>query len=87
MSNVTVYTTNRCSFCVRVKMLLEAREIPFEEINLAGDPDGFVALAQKTGMMTLPQVMIGDKLVGGYRETAAADQSGELAQLLDEATA
>jgi glutaredoxin 3 len=46
-----------------------------------------VALAQKTGMMTLPQVMIGDTLVGGYQETAAAEQSGELAQLLDEAAA
>ncbi len=82
MTNVVVYTTERCSYCVRVKMLLSAREIAFEEINLAGDPDGFVDLAQKTGMMTLPQVMVGDILVGGYQETAAADQSGELAQLL-----
>jgi glutaredoxin 3 len=82
MSNVVVYTTERCSFCVRVKMLLKAREIDFEEINLAGDPEGFVALAQKTGMMTLPQVMVGGILVGGYQETAAADQSGMLADLL-----
>jgi glutaredoxin 3 len=82
MSNVVVYTTERCSFCVRVKMLLKAREIDFEEINLAGDPEGFVALAQKTGMMTLPQVMIDGILVGGYQETAAADRSGLLADLL-----
>jgi glutaredoxin 3 len=82
MSDVVVYTTDRCSFCVRVKMLLNAREIDFEEINLAGDPERFVELAQKTGMMTLPQVMIGGTLVGGYQETAAADQSGTLADLL-----
>jgi glutaredoxin 3 len=82
VSNVVVYTTERCSFCVRVKMLLKSREIDFEEINLAGDPDGFVELAQKTGMMTLPQVMVGGILVGGYQETAAADQSGMLADLL-----
>jgi glutaredoxin 3 len=87
MREVTLYTTDRCSYCVRVKMLLNARAIPFEEISLAGDPESFVALAQKTGMMTLPQVMIGDTLVGGYQETAAAEQSGELAQLLDEAAA
>jgi glutaredoxin 3 len=83
MSDVVVYTTDRCSFCVRVKMLLKSREIAFEEINLAGDPEGFVDLAQKTGMMTLPQVMVGETLLGGYRETAAADQSGQLAELLD----
>jgi glutaredoxin len=33
-------------------------------------------------MMTLPQVMIGGQLVGGYQETAAADQSGLLDELL-----
>jgi glutaredoxin 3 len=82
MSDVVVYTTDRCSFCVRVKMLLKSREIDFEEINLAGNPEGFVELAQKTGMMTLPQVMVDGILVGGYQETAAADQSGMLADLL-----
>ncbi len=82
MSDVLVYTTDRCSFCVRVKMLLKAREIEFQEINLAGDPAAFVELAQKTGMMTLPQVMIGGILVGGYRETAAAERSGLLDDLL-----
>ena len=82
MSGVIVYTTERCSFCVRVKMLLSSQDIVFEEVNLAGDPEGFVSLAQKTGMMTLPQVMVGDTLVGGYQETAAAAQSGMLADLL-----
>jgi glutaredoxin 3 len=82
MSDVIVYTTERCSFCVRVKMLLKSREIDFEEINIAGDPEAFVELAQKTGMMTLPQVLVGGILVGGYHETAAADQSGMLADLL-----
>lgn len=82
MSNVTVYTTDRCSFCVRVKMLLRSRGVEFEEVNIAGDPSAFVDLAQKTGMMTLPQVVVGDELVGGYKETAAAVQSGELDELL-----
>lgn len=82
MSDVIVYTTERCGFCTRLKMLLKAREIDFEEVNLWGDPEGFVELAQKTGMMTLPQVMVGGIFVGGYQETAAADQSGTLADLL-----
>jgi glutaredoxin 3 len=82
MSDVVVYTTDRCSFCVRVKMLLTARDIEFEEINISGDPAAFIELSQKTGMMTLPQVMIGGQLVGGYQETAAASQSGLLDDLL-----
>jgi glutaredoxin 3 len=64
-------------------MLLKSREIPFEEVNLYGDPEGFVELAQKTGMLTLPQVVVGETLIGGYSEVADAEQSGELAQLLE----
>jgi glutaredoxin 3 len=82
MSEVVVYTTNACGFCARVKMLLKARKIEFREINISGDPQAFVELAKNTGMMTMPQVFIGEVLVGGYQETAEADRSGRLKELL-----
>ena len=82
MREVVVYTTESCSYCTRVKMLLRAREIEFREENLAGKPEAVIELAERTGMMTLPQVVVGSILVGGYDETAAADQSGMLADLL-----
>ncbi|MEJ7798348.1 MAG: glutaredoxin domain-containing protein, partial [Solirubrobacteraceae bacterium] len=64
MSEVIVYTTNACGYCTRVKMLLSAREIAYREINVAGDADAFVDLARRSGMMTLPQVFVGETLVG-----------------------
>jgi glutaredoxin 3 len=82
MAAVTVYTTDPCSFCLRVKQLLGARGIDFDEINLARDPDGRAELLQRTGMMSFPQVIIGAELIGGFQETLAADQSGRLAELL-----
>jgi glutaredoxin 3 len=82
MAAVTVYTTDPCSFCLRVKQLLGARGIEFDEINLAKDPDGRAELLQRTGMMSFPQVIVGGELVGGFQETLAADQSGRLAELL-----
>jgi len=82
MSEVIVYTTNACGYCTRVKMLLSAREIAYREINVAGDADAFVDLARRSGMMTLPQVFVGETLVGGYQETAEADASGRLRELL-----
>jgi len=82
MRDVIVYTTESCSFCSRVKMLLRSQEIAFEEINLAGDPEGVIALSEKTGMMTLPQVTVGGILVGGYDDTASAATSGMLADLM-----
>jgi glutaredoxin 3 len=82
MSQVTVYTTDPCSYCARVKGLLKSRGVEFEEINLSRDPDGRVELAQKTGMMTFPQVIIEGELVGGFTEVAAAAESGRLDELL-----
>ena len=82
MRDVIVYTTEACSFCTRVKMLLRSQDVEFEEVNLAGDPEGVIALAEKTGMMTLPQVTVGGILVGGYDETAHAASTGMLADLM-----
>jgi len=85
MSNVTVYTTDPCSFCARVKGLLKARGVEFDEINLSKDPAGRVELAQRTGMMTFPQVIVGEELLGGFSEVQAAVESGRLDALLLEA--
>ncbi|HET6507479.1 MAG TPA: glutaredoxin domain-containing protein [Baekduia sp.] len=85
MAAVTVYTTDPCSFCVRVKQLLAARDIAYDEINLAKDPQGRAELLERTGMMSFPQVIVGEELVGGFQETLAADRSGKLAELLQAA--
>lgn len=82
MASVTVYTTDHCPYCVQAKRLLDKRGIGYEEINLGRDPQGREELVSKTGMFTFPQVLIDDELIGGYTETAAADKSGKLAELL-----
>ncbi|MGH2919265.1 MAG: glutaredoxin domain-containing protein [Solirubrobacteraceae bacterium] len=81
MGEVVVYTTEPCAWCTRVKMLLRARGIEFREVNLVSDPLGFQELAERTGMMTLPQVVVDEALVGGYKDLVAADESGRLAEL------
>jgi glutaredoxin 3 len=82
MSVVTVYTTDRCARCVSAKALLTRRGIAYREINLAKDPDGRAALLRLTGMITFPQIIIGDQVVGGFDELVAADRQGRLSELL-----
>ena len=82
MPEVTVYTTEPCSFCTRVKGILSARGVPFEEVNLSKDPTGRAELVQRTGMMSFPQVIVGERLLGGFREVLAAAESGHLDELL-----
>lgn len=82
MSSITLYTTNACPFCVRAKALLDARGLAYEEINLGRDPETRAELAQRTGMMTFPQILVGERLVGGFDDLSAADRSGRLQELV-----
>ena len=82
MPTIAVFTTEPCSFCTRVKALLQARGIEYEEINLSKDPEGRMELARRTGMLSFPQVLVDGALLGGFQETLAADQSGRLSDLL-----
>ena len=82
MNKITVYTTEPCGFCRQAKALLAKRGLPYDEINLAMDAEGRAELVARTGMMTFPQVMIGDELIGGFMELAAAERSGRLSNLL-----
>jgi glutaredoxin 3 len=82
MNKVTLYTTEPCGFCRQAKALLGKRGLSYDEINLAKDADGRAELAKRTGMMTFPQVVIGDQLVGGFNELLSADRSGRLAELV-----
>jgi len=82
MANVTVYTTEPCSFCARVKGILASRGVAFEEVNLSKDPAGRAQLVRRTGMMSFPQVVVGERLVGGFSEVLRAAESGHLDELL-----
>jgi glutaredoxin 3 len=84
---ITVYTTDPCPYCSRVKDLLAKRGLAYDEINLARDADGRAELVKRTGMMSFPQVIVGDQLVGGFTETAQADRDGSLAKLIEAQTA
>ena len=77
-----MYTTEPCSFCARVKGLLKSRGFAYTEINLAKDPTGRAELVRRTGMMSFPQVLVGEDVIGGYAEVQAAADRGDLDGLL-----
>jgi glutaredoxin 3 len=81
-NGVIVYTTEPCGFCRQAKALLEARGVAFAEVNLAKDPDGRADLVALTGQMTFPQIVVGERSIGGFRELLEADRAGGLEDLL-----
>ena len=85
MARIELYTTRRCGYCVRAKMLLEAKGLPYEEINLDDDPAFRAHLYDLTGGWTVPQILIDDRPIGGYTELWALDKRGALEQLREAA--
>jgi glutaredoxin 3 len=82
MKPVTLYTTDYCPYCRSAKALLDKRGVTYEEINLARDPDARSELHKITGMVTFPQIVIGDQSIGGFDQLLAADRAGQLPALL-----
>ena len=79
---IVVYTTEPCGFCRQAKALLESRQIPYREVNLARDASGRERLVRLTGQMTFPQILVGTRSIGGFRELIEADRDGTLGDLL-----
>ena len=82
MKSVKIYTTPSCAYCVRAKRLLQRKNVPYQEVDLSRDDESRMSLMERTGMRTVPQIFIGEKLIGGSDELYALEERGELDSLL-----
>lgn len=86
-SAVVMYSTRVCPYCVRAKMLLQKRGIPFDEIDVSNDEEKRTWLRQVTGRRTVPQIFIHGQSIGGSDELHALDRAGELQRMLSKSPA
>lgn len=82
MAKVVIYTKSRCPYCVAAKTLFTQKGVAFEEVFLDDKPEEYVALKERTGLMTVPQIFINDQLIGGYTDLADLEQNAKLDPLL-----
>jgi len=87
MSNVLMYSTMVCPYCIRAKRLLKSKGATFTDINLSSQPQRRVEMMQKSGRQTVPQIWVGDTHVGGFDDLWALDRTGKLDKLLENAAA
>jgi glutaredoxin 3 len=78
---IVLYTTEPCARCIKAKALLTSHGLAYEEINLVKDPIGRRELAERTGHLTFPQIVIAGRILGGFVELEEAAKNGELAAL------
>ena len=78
-----IYSTALCPFCERAKMLLNKRNITFEELRVDLDQSLLREMLKVTnGAKTVPQIFINDQYIGGFDDLSALQEQGKLDELL-----
>jgi glutaredoxin 3 len=81
-ARVTIYTLSGCGPCRRARHLLGRRGIPFTEVCGDDDPDFDRLLLERTGGLTVPQIVIDGVPIGGADSVERLDRLGVLAELV-----
>lgn len=66
MEKVVIYTYLTCGFCIMAKDLLEKNKIKYIEKVITRKE--VQELSKKTKSLTVPQIFIDGKFIGGYTE-------------------
>ena len=85
MAKVLMYTSAYCPFCTNAERLLHSKGVTeIEKIQVDTAPELKIAMMEKTGRRTVPQIYIGERHIGGFDDLRALDLAGGLDPLLAE---
>ncbi|ELY90984.1 FAD-dependent oxidoreductase [Natrialba taiwanensis] len=80
---VEIYTKTDCPYCEKAKDLFDSKGVEYEEYNVTGDDELFEEMVERAdGRQTAPEVFIDDELIGGWDETSALNEIGDLDEKL-----
>jgi len=82
MSEITVYCTAYCPYCVRAKNLLDSKGVSYTSIDVDQEPEKRFEMQKRSRRTSVPQIFIDDQHIGGFDDMAALDQQGGLDPLL-----
>ena len=87
MARVTVYSTATCPICERAKTMLSKWQIDYQEVAIDTDANAQSEFAEVThGALTVPQIIIDGKLIGGFSELTELHMDGDLDDLMQQAS-
>ena len=81
---IIIYSTEWCVPCKNAKQLLDDKNVVYKEIDIEQNKISRDDLYDITGGRSVPQIIINEKVIGGYSELFYLNQSGELDKLLEE---
>jgi len=78
VADIVVYSTERCSYCVMAKKLLESKGLTYREIDVSHDEALQQEMVERSGRRSVPEIFIDDDFIGGYDDLARLNATGEL---------
>lgn len=82
-TEVEIYTTPYCPYCMMAKSLLQSKGVEWREIDLMLEPGRWDEMvARSKGRQTVPQIFVNGSSLGGYDDITALDREGKLDELL-----
>ena len=82
MANVEMYVKTTCPYCVRASQLLAKKGIKATEYRVDAGGPLKEQMVQRSGRMTVPQIFIDGRHVGGCDDLFALERAGRLDAML-----
>ena len=83
MAKVEIYTKTFCGFCIRAKRLLDMKKVAYDEYSVDFGGEKKAEMVDRAGgRMTVPQIFVDGRHIGGCDELMALEQQGTLDELL-----
>lgn len=79
MKEITIYYRDNCPYCVKAKELFKSKGLQItHEIDITTSPELRKEMIEKSGRMSVPQIFIDGKHIGGYDDLYTYNQEGHL---------
>ncbi len=83
MPSVTIYSRHDCPYCAMAKDLLARKGVDFDEIDVGREGERRAEMIERSGgRLTVPQIFIDSRHIGGCDDLYALDRTGGLDPLL-----
>lgn len=87
MKDVVIYTVDYCPYCKKAELLLKEKGVPYKKIDITSNEEEHRNKLGEyydiQGRVTVPQIIIGGKRIGGFDVLEKMSNAGTLDDLLE----
>jgi glutaredoxin-like YruB-family protein len=66
MKNITIYSTDTCTYCSMAKDYFKSKNLEYTEFNVGADVEKRKEMVTKSGQMGVPVLDIGGSIIVGF---------------------